>query len=200
MKTCTKCKVEKPKTDFSIRSDRKCGLVSRCKKCIKITKDAWYAANAESEKQAAAKWYALNKPRIREWREENGQRINERHKNYNIQRRQTDPLFKLKYNLRNRIGQAITKSGYSKKSKTHEILGADFATVKSHLEATWLANYGTPYNGESCAIDHIVPCAWATTEEELVKLQHYTNLQYLTPEDNLKKSDLIGFEPTKRTK
>jgi hypothetical protein len=36
-------------------------------------------------------------------------------------------------------------------------------------------------------IDHIKPIALATTEEEVIKLNHYTNLQPLWAKDNLKK-------------
>lgn len=35
--------------------------------------------------------------------------------------------------------------------------------------------------------DHIIPLASAKTEEELIKLNHYTNFQPLWAEDNLKK-------------
>ena len=38
-------------------------------------------------------------------------------------------------------------------------------------------------------LDHICPCAQAQNEEELIKLQHYSNFQWLPAEDNLKKYD-----------
>jgi hypothetical protein len=53
-------------------------------------------------------------------------------------------------------------------------------------------NYGL-YNGESnygWDIDHIIPSSSAITEEELIKLNHFTNLQPLCSYINRKiKSD-----------
>lgn len=40
-------------------------------------------------------------------------------------------------------------------------------------------------------IDHITPLSSAKTEEELYKLCHYTNLQPLWAEENLKKGNKI---------
>ena len=41
-------------------------------------------------------------------------------------------------------------------------------------------------------IDHIVPLSSANTEEELIRLCHYTNLQPLWAEDNLKKGGKLS--------
>lgn len=89
------------------------------------------------------------------------------------------------------LRQSFNNQGYSKTSKTQQLLGADFKTVKAHLEATAIRNYGSYDPQVSYHIDHIVPCSSAKSEQELLALQHYLNLQLLTPEDNLKKSDKI---------
>lgn len=42
-------------------------------------------------------------------------------------------------------------------------------------------------------IDHKIPLATAKSKEDIIKLCHYTNLQLLTAEDNMKKHDKIDW-------
>jgi hypothetical protein len=106
-------------------------------------------------------------------------------------RKTTDPFFKLSVNIRALIYHAYKRKGYKKTTKTHKILCCSFEDLKVHLEFTWKKNYGTSYIGQPCHIDHIIPIASAMTERELLRLNHYTNLQLLTPEDNRIKKDNI---------
>lgn len=56
---------------------------------------------------------------------------------------------------------------------------------------TFINRYGREFqNGEAVHIDHIVPLATATTENDVLRLCHYKNLQLLTAEDNLAKGSL----------
>ena len=89
---------------------------------------------------------------------------------------------------------------YTKKSKSCEILGCSFNELKTHLESKfepWMNwdNRGLIKNGEfniGWDIDHIIPLSSAKTEEEIIKLNHYTNLQPLCSMINrcIKKSKL----------
>lgn len=89
------------------------------------------------------------------------------------------------------LSKHFKRNGYSKKSKTHEILGCSYDEFKIHLESqfeSWMTweNRGK-YNGEfnyGWDIDHIIPLASAKTEEELLKLCHYTNLRPLCSKVN----------------
>jgi hypothetical protein len=119
---------------------------------------------------------------------------------YRNKRRQSDPLFKLSTNLRTMIGGVIKKNGYKKLSKTELILGCSFEHLKQYLESNfeqWMSwdNYGL-YNGElnyGWDIDHIVPLSSALNENDLLRLNHYTNLKPLCSYNNryIKKDKII---------
>lgn len=102
----------------------------------------------------------------------------------------TDKIYKLKMQVRHLIYHSFTRRGYSKNSRTYQILGCDFNTFIGYLLNTFKENYGYEWDGkEPVHIDHIIPLATAHTEEEVIKLCHYTNLQLLKAQDNLDKSD-----------
>ena len=94
-------------------------------------------------------------------------------------------------NLKRNIRAVLKKNGYSKKSKTIEILGCPFDEFRIHIESLWEAwmswdNYGL-YNGElnyGWDLDHIIPTSSAITEEEVIKLNHYSNIQPLCSKIN----------------
>ena len=66
--------------------------------------------------------------------------------------------------------------------------------MTKYLLKTFKDRYGYEWDGkESVHIDHIMPLATAKTEEEVIKLCYYTNLQLLKAEDNWRKSDRLDF-------
>lgn len=52
-----------------------------------------------------------------------------------------------------------------------------------------LINYLGPKPEGKMSLDHICPCAQAQNEEELIKLQHYTNLKWMALSENCSKND-----------
>jgi hypothetical protein len=101
-------------------------------------------------------------------------------------RRQNDPLFRLSINIRRLISLSISNYKYTKKSKTHAILGCSYKELHSHIESKFRDGMSWE-NRSKWHIDHIIPLASAKTEDELLRLNHYTNLQPLWALDNLKK-------------
>jgi len=118
---------------------------------------------------------------------------------YYNKRIKTDSLFKLSKRIRTSIRQNIQKKGFKKKYKTENILGCSFKEFKDYIESKfedWMNwdNHGK-YNGEfnfGWDLDHIIPISSAITEQEVIKLNHFTNLQPLCSKINryIKKNKL----------
>jgi hypothetical protein len=147
----------------------------------------YYSNNVESQKQRVKKYREENPDKIKQYRELN----KDKRKAWETNKRNTDPMFKFKHNLRCLIRQSFKNNGFKKTSKTFEILGCSFDEFKIYLESKfepWMnwENKGL-YNGElnhGWDLDHIIPSSSATTEENLIKLNHYTNLQPLCSKIN----------------
>lgn len=118
----------------------------------------------------------------------NKEKINQTRRKYLIIKN-NDDVFKLKNTIRLSILKSFNGNGYTKKSRTQEILGCTFEEFKIHIESQfedWMNwdNRGNPKDGilepnKTWDIDHIIPTCTAKTEEDMVKLNHFTNLRPL---------------------
>ena len=120
---------------------------------------------------------------------------------FSTERFKNDILYRLSLNMRTSIRESLKSNGYRKCKKTEEILGLSIDDFKMYLESKfedWMTwdNRGL-YNGElnyGWDIDHKIPLASAKTEEELIKLNHYINLQPLCSKINRDvKRDILDF-------
>lgn len=170
---------EKLKQKRSINREKR---LEYCKK--------WHKENKEKEKEYREKTKEQKAINTKIWYDKNKKKIQEYHKQYKRKARKNELIY-MKDRIRNMISHSFRRKNYTKRSKTYNILGANYDFVWNHLKNTWYINYGTKYNGEEYQIDHIVPLATAESEEDIIKLCHYSNLQMLTPEDNLKKNARI---------
>lgn len=170
-------------------------------------KDYFAKCNRDHRKKINAynrEWRKENKERIKQRRYEEGVRYRAKHKiqirkkkqAYENERRQHDNLFKLKGQVRVMLRDSFKRKGLKKSYHTEDILGCSLDFFHGYLLKTWAENYGTKWNGEPCHIDHITPLSSAKTEDDIIKLCHYTNLQLLTPKDNLKKGGDNGSTKT----
>lgn len=114
------------------------------------------------------------------------------------QRIDSSPLRQFKERIRLLTKNAFYRLKHNKAKRTHIILGADWETIREHIVSqlkdgmTWEA-----FVAGDIHVDHIQPLASATTEEELIALCHYKNLQPLWALDNLKKGatfDGVNFK------
>lgn len=200
-KVCTVCGEKKSIDNFT--TGRK-----QCIVCIrKLTKD-WRNRNKEHIKEYNKKYFQKHKEEIvnkrreylhnyrqtekykkhkKEYEMKNRQKSNEHRKN----RYKNDYIFKLKHNLRVELLRSFKSKNKIKYKHTEEIIGCDTDFFIDYLLNTFKENYGYEYTGqEKVHIDHIIPLATASDENDIIKLCHYTNLQLLKATDNLKKSSI----------
>lgn len=210
-KICSCCKQEKSLDEFydvkrktplvrNIKTDNK---VARCKQCYVEKSRQWSLSNKDKRKEISKKWSDKNKEKIKEsnkkyrnsdqykevskkWRKENIV-------NYQRKRRHIDEMYALKVKMRSVIKKAFDRNGYKKRSKSQSIIGCSFEELKIHLESQFQSGM-TWENRSEWHIDHIIPLATAKTEEDVIRLNHYTNLQPLWAADNLRKSDKLDFQ------
>ena len=212
MKTCTKCKELKELKEFHKDKKNKDGLCYKCKSCFKKYREKnkeklkekrkeYREKNKEKIKKKAKVYRENNKEKLIQYRQNNKEKLNEYHKEwfqnnkekineyYKI-KKQANSLFKLRCNIASLICSCFKKQGYTKQSKTYKILGCTYEEFKIHLENQFTDGMTWENQGE-WHLDHIYPVSLAKDEEELIKLNHYTNFQPLWAEDNLKKSNKI---------
>lgn len=138
--------------------------------------------------------YQRNKEKILEQRKLYRENNKEKIKQYNrIYRKKLleDPLNKFKKTISKNILNCFKDRGFRKSGKTQDILGCSLDEFKLHIESKfedWMTwdNRGL-YNGElnhGWDIDHIIPISTAKTEEDIIRLNHYTNLQPLCSKIN----------------
>ena len=212
MKVCSKCRLDRELIDFYKNKKGKDGLSNRCKYCDKqyrldnkelIIKanNIWrennkehikqyYFKNLENKKQYRKEYNLKNPEYSRQYRLNNRKLLSQKAKVYIKNKRLTDPLFKLNNNISTLIRQSIKNNGFTKRSKTYEILGCSYEEFKKYLESKFTEGM-TWENQGKWHMDHIYPVSLATDEEHLIRLNHYTNFQPLWAKDNLIKSNKI---------
>jgi hypothetical protein len=217
-KICRKCKIEKFLDDFSKDKGSTDGHYLYCKECCKLSYQSKFNLIKEKKRFYSKKYNIENKEKIQSYRKEyrinnrekakeyriknkekqksynkeysinNRERINKYKKNRNL----NEPICNLINNVRSRLKKYLKSTGITKNKKTFDIIGCPPQQLKEHLEKQFVDGMSWDnYSFHSWHIDHIIPLSSAKTEEDLKKLCHYTNLQPLWAEDNLKKSNKI---------
>lgn len=205
-----KCKTHKDGYDYYCKECKKEQYINNREKRLKYQKEykeqdenrfkeqqkRYKDKNKEKIKERTKRYEEENKEKVLEYRKEyfakNKDKILQYNRQYIKNRRKYDDLFYFKNKVRNLISLSFKRKSYNKNTPTKEILGCDFEFFKNHLYKTFFDNYGYEYNEQEVVhIDHIIPLKIAKTEEEVKRLCHYTNLQLLKADDNLKKSAKI---------
>jgi len=151
----------------------------------------YYYGHQEELKKKSLDWATRNKDRkaetLKEWKRNHRSEI----RNYEKQKWDNDPNFKMARVLRNRMRHAVKSQGCAKKGHLRDMIGCSISFFKQHIESqfqdgmTW-ENYGR----RGWHIDHIRPCSSfnLTSEKDQKECFHYSNTQPLWEKDNLSKS------------
>ena len=166
----------------------------------------WYKANREKKAEYDREYRKANREKLSahcreyceahreekaeydcKYREANREKIAEYKREYDRKRRAEDIQFRLAGNLRARLNNVM--KGKAKNGSAVRDLGCSLGDLKQHLESqfaegmTW-DNYGDWH------VDHILPLSAfdLTDRKQLLEACHYTNLQPLWAEDNIRKS------------
>ena len=100
-----------------------------------------------------------------------------------MRKRRQDPLRKLRSNIGTLIANKLTGQGYTKRSRTFDILGCSYEQFCAHIESQF-AEGMTWENRSLWHLDHRVPCALALNEQELLLLNRWDNFQPLWAQEN----------------
>lgn len=185
-KICTKCNVEKDLCEFIKDKTKKDGLRPNCKVCNRKYFRIKREENPEMMSIKLKQFYQKNPHKRTEYRKNYKKRKQEQRK----ERRKIDPIFVIVNKMRARLYKYLTKLRITKKNRTFDIIGCSPTELKKHIEKQF-TNGMTWENRNKWHIDHIIPLSSAKSQEELFNLCHYTNLQPLWAEDNIKKGNKI---------
>lgn len=216
-KICSKCGDEKKLNEFPTRKNSKDGHRNECILCKKNIDKNYYNKNYEKILKQAREYRKENhekiitcqrnyyeknreeinkkdKIRSRIYRKENKNKVNTNNRKSRKEKYHTDPINKLSRCVRHRIYMFLKSKNIRKINKTFEIIGCNPTELKEHIEKQFTEgmswkNYG--YYGWH--IDHRIPLDSGKTKEEIYKLSHFTNLQPMWWEDNLKKGKKIIY-------
>lgn len=212
---CKQCKLEKDRIKYELNKERR---LERAKEYYSLNKEKVLERRKNDEN---VKRYNLNYKKehkiahseyMQKYRQENKEKINKYKKDryhaikntdefkkqrseWQKERKQRDPLFKLRKNLGQRLRDALSVNSWEKDTEFSQYIGCSLEELKNHLQSNFQEgmnwdNYGNKENNWS--IDHIYPLSLAKTKEEMIKLCHYKNLQPLWHIDNVKKSNKIS--------
>jgi hypothetical protein len=189
MKQCRICHTFKPYDLYNKKLTNKDGYRTECKTCQAAYSATYRKENKDLIKQKKTEYRNLNKEKIaqslKEWHK-NNPKYNSNYTKYNYH---NNPKFRICMLLRTRFNLALKNK--SKKGSAVKLLQMPIKAFLVYLNLDCLDKYGISYTGNENLfhIDHIQPLASfdLTDPNQLKKAAHWSNLQILTIQENVKK-------------
>lgn len=179
---CKKCdslgnKIRNSKNKEEYLKNRKTAY-QRNRDVILQEKKEYYLFNKDKKIEYGKQYYSKNKESIIKQKRE-----------YEKNKRSSDPIFRIKKNISRRIHHAMKRLDFKKTSTTWLILGTDKLGLIDHFLKTQNIDITNSQSLADLEIDHICPLSQAINEKELIILNHFSNLQFLSKRQNRIKTD-----------
>lgn len=191
-KPCTACGEVLPRVSFYLRSNGH--VVPACKECSRAKAKSGREKYPERTKRIKRRHRVKNAPAIaaytEKYRSENKGRIYAQIKT----RMAVDVGFRIARALRKDIPTRLKKHLVGKADSTFSLVGCTMLELVSHVERQWVAGMSWVNWGRGKGkwhIDHKKPLAAfdLRVEKQQHECFHYTNLQPLWQEENIRKGD-----------
>ena len=145
-------------------------------------------------------WYNENKDYrkvyLKEYREKNTEKIKKTKRDYERNRKASDPLYKLISNFRTAIYQVLKESNVEKNKHYFDILQYTPESLIKHLESQFENNMNWDNYGK-WHVDHKLPITSFNIEEmgdeEFMRCWSLENLQPMWGDENIRKSNRIIY-------
>lgn len=193
LKMCNRCGGEKNINDFY-----KNGSSHRpeCKKCTNLVNKKYRLNNKEFIKELKRKYHKSEKGREtdriyytnyrKNMPDSVKDKIKKSHRVWCHNQYNNNNKYKLVVSIRNLIGKCFR--GKTKSKSTEDILGCSIEQFRIYIENQFTNGMCWENQGE-WHLDHIIPVSWASTDEEVYKLNHYNNFKPMWGIDNIKKGN-----------
>jgi len=213
-KLCTGCDSFKTLNLFNKDKSKKNGITTRCRECEKNKKSYQERLKRQKDKVIESRKILhqsvidngkvcsvcnTNKPHTsfkevkqysdgfhKKCRDCEQKRKKELSKKYNRQKNErimNDPIAKSRKNARQMILSAFRYVGSKKNAKTYEIIGLNAGKFEQ-----WLRDVSdVKPETHDVHIDHIIPISSAQSHDEVLALSHFSNLQWLSHDENIRK-------------
>lgn len=145
---CSRCKIEKPQTEFQITRKHWTGRSGHCRDCQRQRYAAYRSKNllvarASDRARARKRWLSGDQAARRRARNE---------------LRLADPSIAISDRIRKAVRRQLQHIGVAKRAPTFELLGFTREELISHIERQFVGGMGW-HNMRSWHLDHIVPLA-----------------------------------------
>ena len=185
MKTCTKCKENKPLDCY--RSKR-----NQCKVCQSAYQKKWRTANPEKKAAYDKKYKVANREQIAAYGKKYHAANRDKRNARDRLRYKTDPVYATTCRLRTRIRDWLKGS---KSASTEKLTGCTFEECNQWIERQFVDGMSWD-NRDKWHIDHMMPLdSFNVLDPEQQRIAcHYTNLQPLWGPENLSQGSKIVYD------